>query len=133
MDFSNININKKYYLFCILPLLLLIIAVISCQNNSQSSLSQPSVHPKENLEFARKQIHQALTNSYDPSFGYPRSVENDSINWVPAGDWTSGFSRVNCGLCINTRVINIGRKKPKNGPPDLKASNTIPPHTISDL
>ncbi len=115
--------NKRRYLLYFIPLLLLVIAVVSCQKSEQnqqiSAVSQ--VHPKENLEFVRKQLRYALSHGYDPSRGYPRTVASDSLVWVPAGDWTSGFFPGELWLMYKHTGNKYWKKKAKKWTAGLKA------------
>lgn len=123
MIFSKRNINKKRYLFCFIPLLLLAVSVVSCQKRQQDqqSSSVPEVHPKDNLEFARKQLRHALANSYDDSLGYPRTVKNGSVHWVQASNWTSGFFPGELWLMYKYTGETFWKKKAKQWTANLKS------------
>lgn len=84
--------NKNHNLYFIYLLLFIGVAV-SCQKGKlgQTSSDTLEVQPTNNLNFVKKQLHYALSHIYDPLQGYPRTVANDSVVWVPPGDWTSGF------------------------------------------
>jgi rhamnogalacturonyl hydrolase YesR len=86
---SGYKIHLACYFVYFFMFMIVCISCKSSKNNQKSS--DPKVHPEKNLRFAQKQLHHAIETKYDASLGYPRTVQDDSVRWVQAGDWTSGF------------------------------------------
>ena len=71
-----------------LAIALLALSLLACKNNSSCETDVIA----DNIQFAEKQIgHQVKLIEASGDMLNPRTIKNDSIQYVPIDDWTSGF------------------------------------------
>ena len=71
-----------------LAIALLALSLVACKNNSSCETDVIT----DNIHFAEKQIgHQVKLIEASGEYINPRTIKNDSIQYVPIDDWTSGF------------------------------------------
>lgn len=65
---------------------------------------------KKNFELAEIQYQAMLKKAMDITC-FPRTVKQDKLWCVPAEDWTSGFWRAFCGICMSIQRTIVGKMK----------------------
>jgi rhamnogalacturonyl hydrolase YesR len=100
-------------------LILLLLLIVSCKN--EKDIADSKVQPIKNLNFAKRQLHDALATSYSDSLGYPGSVRNGSIHWQQAHSWTSGFFPGELWLMYQYTGDNYWKKEAQKWTTGLKS------------